>query len=114
MSNSSNKFQQSVTRYGVFLKKINWIIATWIPTPGADAAASATVAIAYVFESFCTTVRYEIGTETILSFLNHFMGTYDMFLIDLGLSTDYKSVALPIELWGRKKFFSWKHQIKQA
>ncbi|SVD02162.1 uncharacterized protein METZ01_LOCUS355016 [marine metagenome] len=26
------------------------------------------------------------------------MGTYDMFLIDLGLSTDYKSVALPIEL----------------
>ena len=58
----------------------------------------ATVAIAYVFESFCTTVRYEIGTETILSFLNHFMGTYDMFLTDLGLSTDYKSVALPIEL----------------
>ena len=58
----------------------------------------ATVAIAYVFESFCTTVRYEIGTETILSFLTHFMGTYDMFLTDLGLSTDYKSVALPIEL----------------
>ena len=28
--------------------------------------------------------------------------------------TDYKSVALPIELWGRKKFFSWKYQIKQA
>jgi hypothetical protein len=26
------------------------------------------------------------------------MGTYDMFLTDLGLSTDYKSVALPIEL----------------
>ena len=62
------------------------------------AAPFAAVAIAYVFESFCTTVRYEIGTETILSFLNHFMGTYDMFLTDLGLSTDYKSVALPIEL----------------
>ena len=58
----------------------------------------ATVGIAYVFESFCTTVRYEIGTETNLSFLNHFMGTYDMFLTDLELSTDYKSVALPIEL----------------
>jgi len=27
---------------------------------------------------------------------------------------DYKSVALPIELWGRKKFSSWKYQIKQA
>jgi len=26
------------------------------------------------------------------------MGTYDMFLTDLGLPTDYKSVALPIEL----------------
>ena len=38
------------------------------------------------------------GTENNLSFLNHFMGTYDMFLTDLGLSTDYKSVALPIEL----------------
>jgi len=29
-------------------------------------------------------------------------------------TNDYKSVALPIELWGRKKFFSWKYQIKQA
>ena len=62
------------------------------------AQPSATVAIAYVFESFCTTVRHEIGTETNLSFLNHSMGTYDMFLTDLGLPTDYKSVALPIEL----------------
>ena len=42
--------------------------------------------------------RREIGTRNNLSFLNHFMGTYDMFLTDLGLSTDYKSVALPIEL----------------
>ena len=58
--------------------------------------------------------RHEVGTESNLSFLNHFMGTYDMFLTDLELSTDYKSVALPIELWGRKKFFSWKYQIKQA
>ena len=62
------------------------------------AQPSATVAIAYVFESFCTTVRHEIGTANKLSFLNHFMGTYDMFLSDLGLPTDYKSVALPIEL----------------
>ena len=64
------------------------------------AQPSATVAIAYVFESFWATVRHEIGTENNLSFLNHSMGTYDMFLTDLGLSTDYKSVALPIELWG--------------
>jgi len=62
------------------------------------AQPSATVAIAYAFESFCTTVRHEIGTGTNLSFLNHSMGTYDMFLTDLELSTDYKSVALPIEL----------------
>jgi len=32
----------------------------------------------------------------------------------IGSDADYKSVALPIELWGRKKFFSWKYQIKQA
>ena len=32
------------------------------------------------------------------------MGTYDIFLADLGLSTDYKSVALPIELRGQFNF----------
>ena len=42
--------------------------------------------------------RHEVGTENNLSFLNHFMGTYDMFLTDLEYITDYKSVALPIEL----------------
>ena len=62
------------------------------------AQPSATVAIAYVFESFCTTVRHEIGTAYKITFLNHSMGTYDIFSADLGLSTDYKSVALPIEL----------------
>ena len=50
-------------------------------------------------EMRCThSSRHEVGTESNLSFLNHFMGTYDMFLTDLELSTDYKSVALPIEL----------------
>ena len=55
-----------------------------------------------IYESFFTcensSSRHEVGTENNLSFLNHFMGTYDMFLTDLELSTDYKSVALPIEL----------------
>ena len=57
-----------------------------------------TVGIAYVFESFCTTVRHEIGTANKLTFLNHSMGKYVIFLTDLELPTDYKSVALPIEL----------------
>ena len=30
-----------------------------------------------------------------------------MFLTDLELSTDYKSVALPIELWGLAVYLSW-------
>ena len=71
------------------------------------AQPSATVGIAYVFVWNILGSRHEVGTVNKLSFLNLFMGTYDMFLIDLGLSTDYKSVALPIELWGRKNFFSW-------
>ena len=37
-----------------------------------------------------------------------------MFLTDLELSTDYKSVALPIELWGRKKFFIWKQYVSST
>ena len=78
------------------------------------AKPSATVGIAYVFESFWLTVRHEIGTANKLTFLNHSMGIYVIFLTDLELPTDYKSVALPIELWGRKKFFSRKYQIKQA
>jgi len=77
MSKTSKKFHQSVTRYGAVLKTQQ-------------------------NESFFTcensSSRHEVGTENNLSFLNHFMGTYDMFLTDLELSTDYKSVALPIEL----------------
>ena len=33
-------------------------------------------------------------------FLNHFMGVYDSFWSVFDWSIDYKSVALPIELWG--------------
>ena len=41
-------------------------------------------------------VRHEIGTANKLTILNLFMGTYDMFLLDLEHTTYYKSVPLLI------------------
>ena len=58
--------------------------------------------------------RTSVGHDFWIRFLNHSMGIYDNFWNEFGVTTNYKSVALPIELWGRKKFFIWKYQIKQA
>jgi len=49
-------------------------------------------------DSFLLGVRNEVGTENNLSFLNLFTGIYDNFKERFGAATNYKSVALPIEL----------------
>ena len=49
-------------------------------------------------DSFIWGVRNEVGTRNKLSFLNLSMGIYVKFEGRFGAATNYKSVALPIEL----------------
>ena len=48
------------------------------------------------------------------TFLNHFTVIYDNFWSVFDWSIDYKSVALPIELWGLEELNKIKHYILQV
>jgi len=74
----------------------------------------ATMILLMFFDSKTYIHSHSIVTVILFTFLNLSMGIYDRFQMIFDWTIDYKSVALPIELWGRKKFFSWKYQIKQA
>ena len=63
----------------------------------------ATVVIAYLFACLGCICSNAVVTGINFIFLNHFMGVYDSFWSVFDWSIDYKSVALPIELWGLER-----------
>ena len=76
---------------------------------GAAAAAAATVLkklVKWIF--FAGTEIDPSYVHRTKIFLNLLVRFYAMILTWIGSDTDYKSVALPIELWGRCGFFNSK------
>ena len=74
----------------------------------------ATVVFPTSFASSVSACSSSVVAETNLVFLNHSMGVYARFELIFDWAIDYKSVALPIELWGLGGLFSWKYRIKQG